>query len=179
MSIKITQPFSFDSQQPNFDRDVLNSSLFTSQNPLSLTSAEASALGEKYDVGHIVWDLNTRNHYRVEYTNSTYRLVPVEPLAKATQEWYNMGSSYIPMLGEVIIFTDNRTVNGMNVPMFKVGDGIHSPSELPFSDAGYAAVSGVADHVSHQLHIGPHDYDGSAEVTIGLYNGDYEIDDTI
>ena len=34
MSIKITQPFEFNSQQPDFERHVINSSLFLSGNPL-------------------------------------------------------------------------------------------------------------------------------------------------
>lgn len=179
MSIKITQPFEFNSQQPNFERDVINSGLFVSRDPLVLSGDEQIQIGEKYDVGHIVWDINTRRHYRIEYSNSKYCFVSVEPLAKPTQEWYDMGDSYIPKIGEVIIFTDNMTdENGINVPMIKVGDGVHSPSVLPFSSAGYAMKSGIAEtakKVEHQLHIGPHDYDGSAEVTVGLYNGDYEI----
>lgn len=66
MSIKITQPFSFDSKRPNFERDVIDSSsLFVSQNPLDLTSAERIALAENYDVGHIVWDTYTSIHYGV------------------------------------------------------------------------------------------------------------------
>ena len=179
MSIKITHPFEFNSQQPNFERDVINSSLFVSRDPLFLEDDEQNNIGDKYDVGHIVWDINTRKHYRVEYTNSKYCFVAVEPLAKRTQDWYDMGDKYIPMLGEIIIFTDNMTdENGMNVPMIKIGDGVHNPSELPFLQVGYASVAGtanVATKVAKQLHIGPHDYDGSAEVTVGLYDGDYEI----
>lgn len=175
MSIKITQPFSFDSRKPNFERDVINSSEFYSQNPLILNQTEEESLSQKYDIGHIVWDINTRKHYRFEYINSKYYLVPLEPIAQRTQDWYNLGNNYIPKLGEIIIFTDNRTENGVNVPMFKIGDGIHNPSTLPFVSAGYAAAAGVADRVAHQLHIGPHDYDGSAEVTVGIYDGDYEI----
>ena len=60
MSIKITQPFEFNSQQPNFERDVINSSLFVSRDPLFLEDDEQNNIGEKYDVGHIVWDINTR-----------------------------------------------------------------------------------------------------------------------
>lgn len=176
MSIKITQPFSFDSRKPNFERDVIDSSVFVSGTPLFLNSTEESEISQKYDVGHIVWDTNTRKHYRVEYTNSKYCFAPLEPLAKTTQEWYSLGNTYIPQPGEVIIFTDNRTENGVNVPMFKVGDGMHNPSTLPFAAASYATSSGVAERVAHQLHIGPHDYDGSAEVTVGLYNGEYEIE---
>lgn len=66
MSIKITQPFSFDSKRPNFERDVIDSSsLFVSQNPLDLTSDERIALASNYDVGHIVWDTYTSIHYCV------------------------------------------------------------------------------------------------------------------
>lgn len=179
MSIKITQPFSFDSQKPNFERDVINSSLFESQSPLSLNSDESAEIGSKYDVGHIVWDINTRKHYRLEYTNSTYRFVAEEPIAKTTNQWYGMGNSYIPMLGEIIVFTDYRQVDGSYIPTIKIGDGVHSPSDLPFAstdyaaNANYATTAGTAGKVEHPLHIGPHDYDGSAEVTIGTYDGSY------
>ena len=176
MSIRITQPFAFDSQKPNFERDNINSSEFESQSPLELTSEEEEDLSDKYDIGHIVWDINTRYHYRVEFSNNHLCLVPLEPFSKSTQDWYDLGDDYIPQFGEVIIFTDNRIENGKYVPMFKVGDGVHSPSELPFTASSYAATSGTSDvakRVEHQLHIGPHDYDGSAEVTVGLYNGDF------
>ena len=66
MSIKITQPFSFDSKRPNFERDVIDSSsLFASQNPLNLTDGERMSLAANYDVGHIVWDTYTSKHYGV------------------------------------------------------------------------------------------------------------------
>ena len=179
MSIKITQPFSFDSQRPNFDRGVINSSTFESQDPLNLTRTESDGIGEVYDVGHIVWDVNTRRHYRVEYISSEYCFVPVEPLEKSTSEWYELGDSYIPKMGEIIIFSDYRHVNNEPVPSFKIGNGVDNPAELPFAstdfatNSNYAATAGVADRVAHQLHIGPHDYDGSAEVTVGVYDGSY------
>lgn len=66
MSIKITQPFSFDSKRPNFERDAIDSSsLFVSQNPMDLTIDERIALAANYDVGHIVWDTYTSKHYGV------------------------------------------------------------------------------------------------------------------
>jgi len=179
MSIRITQPFAFDSQKPNFDRDNINSSEFESQSPLKLTSDEEEDLSNRYDIGHIVWDINTRYHYRVEFTNNHISLVPLEPLIKTTQEWYNLGNNYIPKFGEVIIFSDYRQVNGENIPSFKIGNGVNNPFELPFAEtdfattSNYAETSGVANKVAHQLHIGPHDYDGSVEVTVGLYDGSY------
>lgn len=66
MSIKITQPFSFDSKRPNFERDVIDSSTrFVSQDPLVLTDMEKMSLAADYDVGHIVWDTYTSKHYGV------------------------------------------------------------------------------------------------------------------
>ena len=176
MSIRITQPFSFDSKKPNFERDIINSSTFESQDPLFLNTNERNTLAGRYDVGHIVWDVNTRRHYRVEYTNNLYCLVPIEPIALSTSEWYGLDSDeYIPQMGEVIIFTDYMSVDGENVPMFKVGDGIHTPMELPFAATPYAGEAGVAEvakRVEHPLHIGPHDYDGSVEVTVGIFDSD-------
>lgn len=65
MSIKITNPFSFNSNKPNFDRDIINSELFESKYPFILTDEERHNLGKSYDIGHIVWDTYTKKEYRV------------------------------------------------------------------------------------------------------------------
>lgn len=63
MAIKITQPFSFDAQLPNFDRDVINSLQYSNNSPLHMTQQEKADAALKYDVGHIVYDEHTRMHY--------------------------------------------------------------------------------------------------------------------
>lgn len=75
MGIKITNPFSFNSNKPNFERDVINSELFESKYPFILTDEERNKLGESYDIGHIVWDTYTKKEYRVlstEVNGETY-----------------------------------------------------------------------------------------------------------
>lgn len=70
MSIKITQPFSFEAQRPNFERDIINSSSFASGNPLVLTQNEINNLIGKYGSGHLVFDTNTEKYYstRIDQT---------------------------------------------------------------------------------------------------------------
>lgn len=63
MAIKITQPFQFDSTNPNFERDIIDSSQFASGDPFVISSVESDSLSKKYDIGHVVWDSNTRRHY--------------------------------------------------------------------------------------------------------------------
>lgn len=75
MSIKITTPFSFKSNKPNFERDIINSELFESKYPFILTDEERNNLGNNYDIGHIVWDIYTKKHYIVlstEVNGETY-----------------------------------------------------------------------------------------------------------
>lgn len=65
MGIKITNPFSFNSNKPNFERDIINSELFESKYPFVLTVDERANLGKTYDVGHRVWDIYTKKEYTV------------------------------------------------------------------------------------------------------------------
>lgn len=75
MGIKITNSFSFNSNKPNFERDVINSELFESKYPFILTDEERNNLGKSYDIGHIVWDTYTKKEYIVlstEVNGETY-----------------------------------------------------------------------------------------------------------
>lgn len=63
MAIDITQPFGFNAQLPNFERDVINAMDYSNNNLLYLTSEEKSETALKYDVGHIVYDTYTKMHY--------------------------------------------------------------------------------------------------------------------
>lgn len=63
MAIKITQPFSFDAQLPNFERDTINSMQYSNNSPLHMTPQEKADAALKYDVGHIVYDEHTKLHY--------------------------------------------------------------------------------------------------------------------
>lgn len=63
MAIKTTQPFSFESRLPNFERDIINATVYLNNNPLRLTEDEKSSDAMKYDIGHIVFDEYTKHHY--------------------------------------------------------------------------------------------------------------------
>lgn len=185
MGIPITQPFLFEGNLPNFDRDVINSALFVSQDPLNLSTEEGRILADKYDVGHIVWDVNKRHHYiintkNIENGNVVATLQPLEPIAMKTQDWYDMRNDYIPQFGEIIIFTDYKQINEKNIPMFKVGDGVNNPTTLPFMATDYAVnsetaeIAEVAKRLEHKLTIGDQEFDGSSDVEIERYEGEYE-----
>ena len=75
MAIKITQPFSLESNAPNFIKDVINSAEYASGNPLILREDEGEELSKKYALGHIVWDNNTKQHYvfnSIRYGSNIY-----------------------------------------------------------------------------------------------------------
>ena len=65
MGIKINNSFSFNSNKPNFERDIINSELFESKYPFVLTVDERANLGKTYDIGHRVWDIYTKKEYTV------------------------------------------------------------------------------------------------------------------
>ena len=74
------------------------------------------------------------------------------------------GTSFVPRKGEVIIYEADDT---HPFSRLKVGDGIHSAPQLPFSG------SGTAEKVNHTLTFGngTYVYDGSADVTVPVYTG--------
>ena len=49
--------------------------------------------------------------------------------------------------GAIYIYSDHQTDDGMDVPGFKVGDGLAYVVDLPFTDVKYSAH--LADTVSH------------------------------
>ena len=86
-------------------------------------------------------------------------------------------SSFVPLPGEVIIYTADDSH-----PFFrlKIGDGETPVTLLPFIEAG--ALDGmtsdnlVAQKVSHTLTFGAHEaftYDGSQDVTVPVYSGTF------
>lgn len=48
-----------------------------------------------------------------------------------TANW-SLRTTFIPMDGEIIVYSDYATVNGVNVPNFKIGDGLAYVVDLPF-----------------------------------------------
>lgn len=53
-------------------------------------------------------------------------------LKRDTTAHWNAATGFIPLAGEVIIYTDYRSENGTDVPGMKVGDGQTYVQDLPF-----------------------------------------------
>lgn len=185
MSINITNSIHFNSKKPNFERDCINSAiLFESQTPLNLTVDESKVLLTKYDIGHIVWDTNTKKRYSFESKQVAGETLgyfkPMDPIALTTQEWYN--TNYIPHVGEIVIFLDYNQItdnNGTrNIPTIRIGDGIQPITSLPsltFDYANNAQNADIAKCVEHYLYIGNKKYNGSEEVYVNVYDNSYTI----
>ena len=77
------------------------------------------------------------------------------------------GTSFVPRKGEVIIYEADDT---HPFSRLKVGDGKTNVVNLPFIN------SGSSEKVNHTLTFGNgaiYKYDGSADVTVPVYNGAY------
>lgn len=73
-----------------------------------------------------------------------------------TTAYWQAHSSYIPEAGEIVVYSDYKTVTKNNetvdVPGIKVGDGSSYGIDLPFADESLA--SDLIDHISNtQIHI--------------------------
>ena len=102
--------------------------------------------------------------------------------------WLAKQEEYIPSAGLICIVEDRTKVNGVVSPDIKIGDGSTKFKDLAYltdkivSDAmtecgisiknGNKYFNGIAARVEHTLTIGPHVYDGSADVTIPVYSGE-------
>lgn len=83
-----------------------------------------------------------------------------------TAEW-NQNRQFIPMRGEVIIYTDHGTITDeydrtINVPGVKIGDGNAYLIDLPFAgdDVSYQILHELREHTSNQvIHVTQQDRD--------------------
>ena len=68
----------------------------------------------------------------------------------STAEWAAR-TGYIPLLGEIIVYTDHEVVGGITIPAFKVGDGNAYAVDLPFTndDIRDALENHIEDSVRH------------------------------
>lgn len=90
----------------------------------------------------------------------------------SAERWDSL-QNYIPPDGEIIIYDADE-----NHPSdrLKRGNGHDLPRDLPFID-GDGGESTVAKKVEHALIFGngeAYRYDGSAEVVVPVYTGEYE-----
>lgn len=73
-----------------------------------------------------------------------------------TSEHWNANPLYVPDIGEMVIYTDRRTVNGINYPGIKIGDGNAYLVDLPFiGDDLYEQIMGVlSNHINNSdIHV--------------------------
>ena len=89
-------------------------------------------------------------------------------LKNDTEENWNKAVNFVPKNGELIIY---NAESGQNIdearrfPRFKVGDGVTTVPNLPFS---------LAPRLTHTLTFGAHQaytFDGSQDVTVPVYQG--------
>lgn len=87
-------------------------------------------------------------------------------LKSDTEAHWLQNSSFVPFAGETIIYTADAT---HPFPRMKVGDGSTTVGNLPFINAG------SSEKVNHTLTFGngAYSFDGSADVTVPVYSGDY------
>ena len=67
-----------------------------------------------------------------------------------TDNWDKL-TDFIPLLGEIICYTDYYTENGVNIPNIKIGDGQAYLVDLPFLYDGNETklTEHIADNVVH------------------------------
>lgn len=68
-----------------------------------------------------------------------------------TSEFWRLNPTFVPLDGEVIIYTDYRIVNGRNVPAIKIGDGKTAIVSLPFvagNGGDEEAMNALTDHIN-------------------------------
>lgn len=68
-----------------------------------------------------------------------------------TVEGWGNTLDYIPLEGELIIYTDYANINGVNIPAIKVGDGLAFAVDLPFvgDDMRNLLIAHINDTVAH------------------------------
>ena len=99
-------------------------------------------------------------------------------LKHGTEAEWNHVLNFYPLLGEAIVYTVDEE---HEFPRFKVGDGKTLPKDLPFAAGGIPGFDPdhiVAERVGHTLTFGnggTYRYDGSADVTVPVYAGGYQI----
>ena len=85
-------------------------------------------------------------------------------------------SDLIPLVGELIIYAPDQNHTASRL---KIGDGVTVVKNLPFIDVaeGIDFNNITAARVAHKLVFGDGSlqFDGSEEVVVPVYDGDYEV----
>ena len=81
---------------------------------------------------------------------------------------------FVPLKNEPIFYSPDANNTSMRM---KMGDGVTKLKDLPFvptaSIPGFDPNNIVAKRVEHKLTFGTHEYDGSADVNVPIYTGQY------
>ncbi len=65
-----------------------------------------------------------------------------------TSEYWRMNPTFVPLDGEVIVYTDYQIVNGRNVPAIKIGDGKTAIVSLPFVSGNGGGSEALVEHMN-------------------------------
>lgn len=73
-----------------------------------------------------------------------------------TFAYWSANSDFIPLEGEIIVYTDHKTTTDsegqvINVPDFKVGDGVTTVGDLPFLVGDDAEIQAQLDDLAQKL----------------------------
>lgn len=68
-----------------------------------------------------------------------------------TTERWRQNLTFVPLKGEIVCYSDYATVDGVNIPNFKIGDGNAYGVDLPFvgDDIRVELTAHIRDRVSH------------------------------
>lgn len=95
----------------------------------------------------------TSNDITVNYNDNDLYVTSDDISIKAdtTTNW-NEQTTFIPNNGDIIIYLDKRTVNGVNIPGIKIGDGLTYGIDLPF--VGDEIAADLLSHINNTtVHI--------------------------
>lgn len=73
-----------------------------------------------------------------------------------TTAGWNEKMSYVPIKGEIVIYSDRRIVGGINFPGIKIGDGMAYVVDLPFfgEDETNIIINLLNNHINNtQVHV--------------------------
>ena len=66
-----------------------------------------------------------------------------------TTSYWQAHPTYLPALGEIIVYSDRSTIHGVNEPGIKIGDGNAYVADLPFiDDTIQAHINNSAIHIT-------------------------------
>ena len=77
-----------------------------------------------------------------------------------TKEYWNLHIDYVPARGEIVIYSNRNTVDGVDYPGIKIGDGNAYLVDLPFvgDDTYLQLLNMITDHINNTaIHVTPAD----------------------